>query len=119
MHAQSNFDARTLMSEELLSHAMFLYKASWQPPDDAELWFATSTAETRCKGSELYMPSHFKPNTAAGKVIKRLKAKFPFIHDIYLTALPRDTKWPNWLCRSFKISLIPRIATKPSSSSPD
>jgi hypothetical protein len=118
MHAEPKFDPHKFTAEALLSHAVFIYKASWQPPDDAELWFVTAT-EKRCKGSELYIRSELEPKSAAGKVNEQLKAKFPFLHDMYLTALPKDTRWLDWLCRWFNISTIPRIATAPLTSSPD
>lgn len=118
MHAESKFDPYTFTAEELLSHAVFLYKASWQPPDNTELWFATAT-EKRCKGSNLYVQSEFKPKPAAERVNEQLKAEFPFIHSKYLTTLSKDTGWLTWLYRSFNISTIPRIATIPLASSPD
>lgn len=117
MHAATKFDPYTFTAEELLSHVVFLYKASWQPPDNTELWFVTATSK-RCKGSKLYLRSELKPESAAAKVNEQLKQKFPFMHDMYITAIPKDAGWLIWLCRWFGVSTIPHIATKPSASSP-
>ncbi|OCK83978.1 hypothetical protein K432DRAFT_463823 [Lepidopterella palustris CBS 459.81] len=116
MHGKSSFKPESLNKDELLSHALFLFKASWQPPENAELWFATTKDERR-RGSELYMPGNFKPGSAPARVIKQLEVKFPYIHRDYLHALPEDKRWPVWLCDSLHLCNLPRIATRLSRSS--
>ena len=75
MHAAVGFKPSKLTAEELLSHVVFLYKASWRPDDGTDLWFVTSTG-SRCKGSELYICGNFQPNSAAANVNESLERGF-------------------------------------------
>src|SRR2546430_17286482 len=53
----SDFNSKSLTRDRLISHAMFLYKASWQPPKTADLWFATMQDE-HCLRRKLYVQIH-------------------------------------------------------------
>jgi hypothetical protein len=96
IHASLSFDPTSLTRDQLISHALFLYKASWQPPKTADLWFATMQGE-RCLGRKLYFPGSIGPNSPAARIFTQLQKKFAVIHNDYIEASPFDANWPLWL----------------------
>ncbi|KAI1388885.1 uncharacterized protein F4822DRAFT_443674 [Hypoxylon trugodes] len=84
-HASSSFRPNELSQEELISHAKFLFEASWLPPDGTEvdLWFTTSDGG-RCKGSHLYIRGDFSKTSSATRVYDKLSEKFAVIHEDYI-----------------------------------
>jgi hypothetical protein len=110
VHQSSNFDPTTLTRDQLISHAVFLYKASWQPPQAADLWFATMQDE-RCLGGKLYIPWCNETNSAAAKIFTQLQKQFAVIHNDYLKVFPLDPNWPIWLVNNLGLSMVPRLIT--------
>lgn len=110
IHASSDFKPKSLTRDELVSHAMFLYTAKWQPPKTADLWFATIQDE-RCQGRKLYIPGSIKGNSPEGRIFSQLKEKFAVIHNEYLEMLPLDPDWTPWLVDNLGLSMVPRLIT--------
>lgn len=106
VHASSDFDPKSLPRDQLISHAMFLYKTSWQPPKTADLWFATMQNQ-RCLGRKLYIPGSIPANTPAGRIFTLLPKNFAVIHNDYLEASPLDAYWPLWLVNNLGLSMVP------------
>jgi hypothetical protein len=106
VHASSAFDPKSLPRDQLISHAMFLYKTSWQPPKTADLWFATMQNE-RCLGRKLYIPGSISANTPAGRIFTLLPKNLAVIHNDYLEASPLDAYWPLWLVNNLGLSMVP------------
>ncbi|PMD47662.1 hypothetical protein L207DRAFT_415975, partial [Hyaloscypha variabilis F] len=96
VHASPDFDPKSLTRNQLISHAMFLYKASWQPPKTSDLWFATMQGEC-CLGRKLYIPGSIAADSPAGRIFAQLQKKFSVIHKDYLEASTLDADWPLWL----------------------
>jgi hypothetical protein len=108
VHSSPNFKPEALTTNQLVSHARFLWKASWQPPKNATLWFAT-TQEKRCLGSALYIFGNAEPGSSAARIFARLQNKFAVIHSSYLDHASADEDWPDWLVRHLGLSRIPRL----------
>lgn len=106
VHSSANFQPQQLSVSQLVSHAVFLYQAAWQPPKEADLWFATAK-NARCRGREMYIPGNGNPDSASGHVFAQLEKRFPVIHTGYLAAL--DPGIPDWLVRNLGLSKIPRL----------
>jgi hypothetical protein len=109
-HDKPGFDAKALTTDQLISHAAFLYKSSWQPPKDVDIWFAT-TQDGRCFGRKLYIAGNIASNPSATRVFAKLQEQFPVIHNSYLEAFPSDVEWPHWLVKNLGLSMIPRLIT--------
>jgi hypothetical protein len=110
VHESSDFDPKSLTVDQLISHAAFLYKASWQPPKTADLWFATIQDE-RCMGRKLYIPGSIETNSPAARIFAQLQKEFAVIHSDYLEAFPLDADWPIWLVNNLGLSKVPRLVT--------
>ena len=110
VHGSLNFDPKALTTDQLISHAAFLYKASWQPPKTADLWFATMKDE-RERGRKLYMLGSVESDSAAARIFAQLQKQFPVVHNNYGKRFPRDTEWPIWLINNLGVSKIPRLIT--------
>ena len=110
VHASPNFKPESLQTAQLVSHAKFLWKASWQPPNEANLWFAT-TQDKRCRGKDLYILGSAATGSAAARVFAHLQDEFPVIHKEYLETSSLDGEWHDWLVRHLKLSRIPRLVT--------
>jgi hypothetical protein len=110
IHESSNFDPKTLAVDQLISHAAFLYNASWQPPKTADLWFATMQDE-RCLGRKLYIPGSIETNSPAARIFTQLQKQFAVIHNDYLKAFALDADWPIWLVSNLGLSMVPRLIT--------
>lgn len=110
LHEASDFDASKLTAEQLVSHAAFLYKASWQPPKDVKIWFAAMHGK-RCLGRELYMPGSSEPDSPSYRVFAKLQTQFAVIHEDYLVEFQTDPQWPLWLINSLGVSMVPRLIT--------
>jgi len=110
VHESSSFDPKTLTVVQLISHAAFLYKASWQPPKTADLWFATMQGD-RCLGRKLYIPGSIEPNSPTARIFAQLQKQFAVIHEDYLKAFPSDADWPMWLVSNLGLSKVPRLIT--------
>jgi hypothetical protein len=106
----SDFDPKSLTVDQLISHAAFLYKASWQPPKTADLWFATMQDE-RCRGRKLYIPGSIETNSPVARIFAQLQKQFAVIHNDYLKAFPLDADWPMWLVNNLGLSKVPRLIT--------
>lgn len=110
IHESSDFDPKTLAVNQLISHAAFLYNASWQPPKTADLWFATKQDE-RCLGRKLYIPGSSETDSAAARIFAQLQKQSAVIHNDYLKAFALDADWPLWLVSNLGLSMIPRLIT--------
>jgi hypothetical protein len=110
VHESSDFDPKSLTVDQLISHAAFLYKASWQPPKNADLWFATMQDE-RCMGRKLYIPGSIETNSPLARIFAQLQKQFAVIHNDYLKAFPSDADWPMWLVNNLGLSKVPRLIT--------
>ena len=110
VHESPSFNAKALTAEQLISHAAFLYKASWQPPKDVTIWFATMQDE-RCLGRELYIAGNVAWQSPASRVFAKTQERFPVILNGYLEVFPSDIDWPHWLVKNLGLSMVPRLIT--------
>ncbi|KAF1996938.1 hypothetical protein P154DRAFT_607356 [Amniculicola lignicola CBS 123094] len=110
VHESANFDPKRLAVEQLISHAAFLYNASWQPPKTVDLWFATMQDE-RCLGRKLYIPGSSEMNSPPARIFAQLQKKFAVIHNDYLKAFASSPDWPAWLVSNLGLSKVPRLVT--------
>ncbi|KAL9597097.1 MAG: hypothetical protein Q9219_005380 [cf. Caloplaca sp. 3 TL-2023] len=110
IHGSPSFDPKILTVDQLITHAAFLYQASWQPPKTADLWFATIRNE-RCLGRTLYIPSSIEANSSASRVFSQLQKHFGVIHNDYHKAFTSDADWPTWLVNNLGLSKVPRLIT--------
>lgn len=108
-HSSQSFKPEALATSQLVSHAVFLWKASWQPPKGTDLWFATSQNK-RCQGRKVYIPGSTDTNSAAYRIFSLLQNDFAVIHGEYLEATS-DRDWPDWLVRNLGLSRIPRLVS--------
>ncbi|KAH8819773.1 hypothetical protein F5884DRAFT_849076 [Xylogone sp. PMI_703] len=108
LHESLTFDASALTIDQLISHATFFYKALWQPPKTADLWFVTRQNE-RCRGREMYIPGNIEPDSPVARIFSQPQRKFAIIHDDYLKAFPFDDHWPIWLVDNLGLLRIPRL----------
>ncbi|KAG9198551.1 hypothetical protein G6514_009853 [Epicoccum nigrum] len=67
LHQSADFQPHRLSTAEIVSHAIFVYQAEWQPPKSANLWFATTRSE-RARGRDTYVPGIFSADSAAARV---------------------------------------------------
>ena len=107
-HESSRFDPKLLTVDELVSHAAFLYNASWQPPKTADLWFAT-VKEERCLGRKLYIPGSIESDSPATRIFKQLQRQFAVIHSDYFKAFAPDASWSTWFVGNLGLSMVPRL----------
>ena len=110
IHESSKFDPKTLTVDQLISHAAFLYHASWQPPKTADLWFATMQDE-RCLGSKLYIPGSIETDSSLARIFSQLQKQYAVIHNDYLDVIALDADWPIWLVSNLGLSMVPRLIT--------
>ena len=110
VHDSSSFDPKSLGVDQLISHAAFLYKASWQPPKTADIWFATMQ-DKRCRGRKLYIPGGIEKDSPVARTFVQLQKQFAVIHNDYLEAFDLDTNWPSWLVSNLGLSMTPRLIT--------
>jgi hypothetical protein len=109
-HGNPNFDATAISKEQLISHAKFLFTASFSPPDNSEVWFATEQGR-RSLGSKLYVDEDPVTDSSAASFFKNDRDRYPFLHNDYLTAFPQERRqdWISYLCRYFNLSTLPRL----------
>jgi len=110
LHASADFQPERLSMTQIISHATFLYQAKWQLPKGVDLWFVTTRSE-RFRGREIYVPGNSNVDSAAARVFAVLEKDFPVIHNYYLTVLPGDCEFVNWLVQNLGLSRIPRLVT--------
>ncbi|KAF2129618.1 hypothetical protein P153DRAFT_431538 [Dothidotthia symphoricarpi CBS 119687] len=108
VHESPDFDAKRLTVDQLISHAVFLYKASWQPPKNTEIWFATMQNE-RCVGRELYINASIGTDSPASRIFAKLQTQFAVMHDDYRKCCLSDVEWPLWLVNNLGLSMVPRL----------
>jgi hypothetical protein len=110
VHGSADFNPQLLDRAKLVSHATYLYQAKWQPPKEADLWFATARNKI-FRGRELYIPGSSSTNPAAARIFSVLEKQFPVMHTDYLQALPGGSEWLDWLVQNLGLSRIPRLIT--------
>jgi hypothetical protein len=110
VHASAGFRPERLTTTQIISHVVFLYQAKWQPPKDADLWFATASNE-RFHGREIYIPGSLNADSAAARVFAVLAKQFPVMHADYLTVLAGESEWLDWLVQNLGLSRIRRLVT--------
>lgn len=108
IHASATFQPSALTVTQIVSHAVFLFQASWVPPKDADLWFATAKDE-RCRGRELYISGSAAPDSASGRIFAQLEKHFSVMHAEYLSAMVSESGWLDWLVQNLGLSKIPRL----------
>ncbi|KAF2178732.1 hypothetical protein K469DRAFT_642268 [Zopfia rhizophila CBS 207.26] len=111
IHGEDDFNPKRVPRYQLISHALFLYRASWRAEEGAELWFATKR-DQRCRGSQLYIRMDCTTDSPPMRIYDQLETSFDFIHDDYLNISSADkTGWIAWLIKTFKLSAIPRLVS--------
>ncbi|KAI0435663.1 hypothetical protein F4803DRAFT_544782 [Xylaria telfairii] len=110
IHNTKTFDPQSFTCSQLVSHAWFLFRASFRPQRGDDLWFATSQGQ-RVKGSRVYMRVRLDTEYVPAKIMKQLQEAFPFIHEDYINASPFNDFWVTWLKESLRIAVLPRICT--------
>lgn len=108
VHSSKDFQPNQLTTTQIISHAVFLYQASWQPPKGTDLWFATASGE-RYRGREMYIAGNKSSDSASGRLFTQLEKRFPVMHSDYLTTLASESGWPEWLVQNLGLSRIPRL----------
>ncbi|KAF4633144.1 hypothetical protein G7Y89_g4978 [Cudoniella acicularis] len=109
---QDSTKASSLSPNQLISHAEFLYRSDYKPPQDQELWFATDL-DGKCQGSQLYVDMGTESTSAAANFF-HVDEGFPFLHGDYLLLFPdQNEKWLLWLSENFGLSSVPRLVTFP------
>ncbi|KAF3057207.1 hypothetical protein GL218_06286 [Daldinia childiae] len=86
LHASTSFDPLKIPRTKLISHAIYLFQASWHPDFDVDLWFATSDGGV-CKGSELYIRGDFEDGSPSARVFDKLRKEFPTAHKGYISRI--------------------------------
>ncbi|KAI0849615.1 hypothetical protein F5Y00DRAFT_261400 [Daldinia vernicosa] len=86
LHASTSFNPQRITRTNLISHATFLFQASWSPDFDVDLWFATSDGGV-CRGSELYIRGDFEDGSPSARVFDKLRKEFPTAHKDYLSRI--------------------------------
>jgi hypothetical protein len=97
------------LREQLIPHAVFLFKASFHVLDNSELWFV-SNRNVCYRGSELYVGRSFA-NMFSPEFFERFELKCPFLHKAYVDAVKHHERapWISWLCDTFNLSRLPRL----------
>lgn len=120
-HKRDDVSSQSL--DDLVSHAVFLKRARWSPPERTKgnLWFAASE-NSRHRGSSMYMRGDSVTRAGvpltADIVFKTHLAECPihFMHEAYESELAAYDKgaesWVVWLARCFDLTIIPRLALK-------
>jgi hypothetical protein len=112
MHGQADFDATSVFRAQLISHARFLYEASWQT-EGAQLWFVTKKDQRR-HGSELYLRRKCRKGSPMSLVYEQMETQLEFLHDDYLDMPSTDeVAWTSWLEKTVGVSTIPRLVNPP------
>lgn len=119
-HKNPRFLPTDLSPRDVVSHAVFLKRARWRPPERTQgnMWFAASD-ESCHRGSSLYIRADIiaasgLPFTAAS-VFEKHTEQCPvhFLHNEYESQLSQyDEKaesWVVWLARCFNLTIIPRL----------
>ncbi|RSL57984.1 hypothetical protein CEP53_006272, partial [Fusarium sp. AF-6] len=117
VHGPANFDPKALTRDQLISHATFLYQASWRPPKTADIWFST-VQDDRCLGRKLYIPGYVEKNSTAARIFAYLQKQLSVMHGDYLDAFPSDPDWLTWLVDNVGLSMVPRLVTPPLDPEP-
>lgn len=108
VHASEDFQSEQLSPAELISHTEFLFHAKWQLPKNTDLWFVTTKGE-RSYGRKLYISAPQNADSAAGRAFRVLEKRFPVLHGDYLTSLPSEPEYLDWLINNLGLSKIPRM----------
>lgn len=108
LHASHDFSPALLSRGELISHPKFLYEASWRPPREATMYFATAQDERRT-GRELYILANNADDSSMSRIFDVIRDKFSVIHDDYFETETEDESFPVWLVDNFGLSKIPRL----------
>lgn len=105
-HESPNFSPSALSRKELISQAVFLFRARLKNLGNDSLWFAAEDNQYY-NGSQLYHHSEGK-HTASSLLGPR--SAFPFLHKDYLSAVTGSKQnWLSWLYESMDIWSIPRL----------
>lgn len=116
-HNESDFDAKTIPRNQLITHATYLYEAKWQSEKGMHLWFATKRGG-RAQASGLYMRAACNRGSPLAMVYDELDAHSDFIHEDYFVAYPKDrAAWLSWLEKEAGIATIPRLVPGPANDS--
>jgi hypothetical protein len=119
IHEDAKFDPIKFSPGDLISHAMFLYKAKWDNSGTHDIWFKTD-ADTCYLGSQIYMDSN-QPYSAKS-IFTKSGLSAPFLHKDYYSAfaqgaepseLNRDANWQVWLQKHLHVAPIPRLVYPP------
>ncbi|KAI8677873.1 hypothetical protein NCS55_00505600 [Fusarium keratoplasticum] len=125
-HKSPGFSPANQSLDDLVSHAAFLKRARWSPPEGTkgDLWFAANRNSCH-RGSSMYMKGDSVTQAGvpfiADVVFQNHLAQCPihFTHESYESELtPYDKgaeSWVVWLARCFDLTIIPRMALKGSS----
>lgn len=125
-HKSPGFSPANQSLDNLVSHAVFLNRARWSPPEGTkgDLWFAANKNSCH-RGSSMYMKGDSVTQAGvpftADVVFQNHLAQCPihFTHESYESELtPYDKgaeSWVVWLARCFDLTIIPRMALKGSS----
>lgn len=105
-HVDPNFDPKTVPVADLISHAVFLYKARWSRESPEECLWIVNSEYFRFRSNQVYLDS-CEPYSA-GQLFQNYKAYFLFLHKSYAKhfSRPDDLKW---LHENLGVGLIPRL----------
>ena len=122
-HSRDDFQSERLSIDDLISHAVFLYKAGWKNAEKSDMFFVTETGTHRL-GSQVYMDSDVP--YSAKSVFADNRLAFDFLHPKYYDVFSgvmdsteelETEKWLKWLREHTNVSQLPRLAT-PSVGAP-
>lgn len=119
-HGDLMFQPQNMSGTNLVSHAVFLYKANWREPVP-HFWFASENG-TCCLGRDAYLDVKSADESwvfSATAILSSHRSNFRFLHESYLETFG-DEESRKWLCDTFLVETTPRLMqhVPPGSISP-
>lgn len=106
-HQDPSFNPRSVSRKELVSQTVFLYTAQWSNTRGLDLWYASEN-DGRFRGAQIYMDSD-EPY-AASRLLGNHRDRFHFLHSDYISAVRHEKeRWLEWLRKTQKLSILPRL----------
>jgi hypothetical protein len=112
-HQDPKFQPGSVPSSDLISHAIFLFKANWQD-SVPHFWFASEDG-SYCQGRDAYLDVDSHHESWAGSATRAFsarRAEVRFLHKSYLAEFD-DEKSRTWLCNKLFVETIPRLVSVP------
>lgn len=109
-HEHDQSRCRTISTTDLMTHAVFLYKAKYNSARGIDLWLVTEQ-ESYCRSSQVYMDSEVP--YSASSMFGENRSRFHFLNDGYWKDFSAPD-WRTWLTKNLNIAVIPRLVVPPT-----